>query len=230
MVVNSTLLGRTEMIISGQLTVELGNTAFDSDYIPIVIRKGQTLYGAPLEALLGGEIPTGLETGTIVVSVLTDAYGYLESSERLFGIDGSQVSLSFLLDVAVTTTEAKANAQMGQLILGIPLDGTARVLDGGVLFMEAAGFASMNVLGEAMGVTISLSMQPPIGEIDSAPDTNGPQLVSAAPPSGGNEGAARRSGHHEFFETAGAGHAGRERANANRGRVRGARQSRAEGQ
>ncbi len=181
MVIGSTLLGRTQAFLGGQLRVEMGNTAADPTSVPVVIRRGQKLHASSLEALFGGRISSGLETGDITLTVLTDAFGFMQSADRTYGIHGGKVGLKFTLDAAINTDNSTANAQMGQALLGLRLVGHAETVDGGLLSMEVATYETVEIFGESMDVTVSLGLRPPQGAYESEGDADAPAVVSSAP-------------------------------------------------
>lgn len=181
MVINSTLLGRTQAYLSGQLRVEMGNTQANTRSVPVVIRRGQKLHASSLEALFGGKIPSGLETGDITLTVLTDAFGFMQSADETFGIRGGKVGLKFTLDAAINTENSTANAQMGQALLGLRLVGHAETVDNGVLAMEVATYETVDIFGESMDVTVSLALRPPVGAYQSDGDSVPPAVESSSP-------------------------------------------------
>lgn len=181
MVIDSTLLGRTEAYLAGQLRVEMGDAARVTTKIPVVIRKGQQLRASSLEALFGGRIPSGLATGPITLTIVTDAFGFMESADQAFGVEGGKVGLNFILDAAVNTENSTSNAQMGQNLLGVQLTGSAEVLSGGRLVMEVAGYDAVDIFGERMNVTVSLALEPPDVEAEATADREAPLIVSSSP-------------------------------------------------
>ncbi|MBZ0273738.1 Ig-like domain-containing protein [bacterium] len=186
MILDSTLLGRESVPMSGRLVVELANTAIDKDSIPILIRKGQKMYGEKIEAMLGGEISTGLKTRDITATTLTDAYGFMQSSAAQGGAADGEVAVQVMLDVAINTGDSASNAQMAQNIMGLTLTGRAIVI-GDELVMDTAGFGELNILGENMGVTISLGLRPPAtSALGAVADSTGPLLMSVSPGSASN--------------------------------------------
>ncbi|MCC6157194.1 MAG: Ig-like domain-containing protein [Deltaproteobacteria bacterium] len=181
MVINSTLLGRTQAFLGGQLRVEMGNTAANTSSVPVVIRRGQKLHASSLEALFGGRIPSGLATGDITLTVLTDAFGFMQSPDQTYGIRGGKVGLKFTLDAAINTDNSTANAQMGQALLGLRLVGHAETVDNGVLSMEVATYETVDIFGESMDVTVSLGLRPPQGAYQSDGDSTAPGVESSSP-------------------------------------------------
>ncbi|MCL4234146.1 MAG: Ig-like domain-containing protein [Deltaproteobacteria bacterium] len=181
MVINSTLLGRTQAFLGGQLRVEMGNTSANTRSVPVVIRRGQKLHASSLEALFGGRIPSGLETGDITLTVLTDAFGFMQSADETYGIHGGKVGLKFTLDAAINTDNSTANAQMGQALLGLRLVGHAETVDNGILAMEVATYETVDIFGESMDVTVSLALRPPQGAYESDGDDTAPAVVSSSP-------------------------------------------------
>ena len=183
LVLDSTLLGNTTMYLSGRLVTELGNPAVSEQFVPIVIRKGQVLYGKGFEPMLGGKIGTGLETGDVTLQILTDATGVLSGSGFAFGVEGQQSALSVHLDVGLNALDSDpaANAMMAQSVLGMQLSGTVFVVDG-KLIMEATGFSEITFQGETIPVILSLrTASQAVAELDIKPDVIPPRLRSTTP-------------------------------------------------
>ena len=181
--IESTLLGRGTIYISGKLVTELGNPGIDENFVPITIRKGQKLYGKGIEALLGGQIETGYETGDIVLTLISDANGFLAGSNFIHGVEGAETALVLTMDVVVNTAsqDPATNAMMTQSVLGVRLLGSAKAV-GGKLFMEVAGFTEMKVQGETIPTTMAMLMVS-MDKSDSTikEDLDGPRVRSTTP-------------------------------------------------
>lgn len=193
MIIDSALLGRNVVYISGKLVSEMGNPSVDSNFVPLVIRKGQKIYGKGIDAMLGGKIKTGYNTGDIEITLLTDAVGYLAGSDYIYEQEGDEIALLFTLDTAINTTSSNpaTNAMMSQSILGVSLVGSARTEDGAMV-MEVAGFTEMNVAGETIPSTMSMLMKSPevaVTEVDK--DIDPPILRSYTPWQGENSDRVR---------------------------------------
>jgi Bacterial Ig-like domain len=178
MLVDSVLLGPTRAFISGQLISELGDPTENPEEIPMVIRKGQRLYTTPIVSQLGGEIPTGLNTGPGVIHVVTDAVGLLHPSDAS---DGSAF-VSFILDAAITMSSTDAGMVMSQNILGTRLFGTATVdPDENRMVLEVAGYAEFFILGERIRTSMNLVMKDAPVLIDNQTDNQPPALRMTSP-------------------------------------------------
>lgn len=183
MVLDSTMLGNSIVYVSGRLVAEMGNPKINEGFVPLVIRKGQILYGRSIEARLGGQIGTGYETGDITITVLADANGIMAGSEFLFGVEGQEAALAFTLDAAMNTTDddPSTNAMMAQALLGVQLVGTGYV-SGGKLVMEASGFKQVNLQGEEVPVVMSIQMVTmDVADATIPADNAAPVLRSSTP-------------------------------------------------
>lgn len=182
MLVDSLLLGPTRTYISGQLKTELGDPGASPSQIPLIIRKGQVLHATNIVSKLGGEIPTGLETGEITIHVLADSIGFLQASDVDTPVTGGPASVSLTLDAAITTTADDANMLMSQIILGTRLQGIAYVdPTTDHLELEIAGFAEFFIFGERIRTMMSLTMSDAITDLQAEPDTAPPVLRMTGP-------------------------------------------------
>jgi hypothetical protein len=185
MLVDSLLLGPTRTYVSGQLTAELGSPGGDGSQIPMVIRKGQTLYATNIISTMGGEIPTGLQTGESKITVLTDAVGVLSDSALTTAVAGSPPSVSLTLDAAMSPADDAAGMLMGQIILGTRLYGTAQVDPAtGKLVMNIAGYGEFFIFGERIRTQMSLTMQDATTIFPPKPDVDPPELSITSPLNG----------------------------------------------
>ncbi|MDP8222363.1 MAG: Ig-like domain-containing protein [Candidatus Lernaella stagnicola] len=185
MLVDSLLLGPTRTYISGQLRTSLGDPGLTPEAIPILIRKGQRLYATSIESQLGGAIPTGLDTGEIVIHVLTDAVGLLHRADADTPIGKSPAAVSLTLDAAISPADTAAGMIMSQIILGTRLYGTASVDPGANhLVLEVAGFAEFFILGERIRTTMSLVMKDVETLLPDSPDNRPPELRMTYPRQG----------------------------------------------
>jgi len=181
----SDLLGDSSVFLSGQMEAEQCATADHPDFIPIVIRAGQQLRATSLGATLGGQIDTGLETGTITIHVLTDAVGFMARSDAFTSVVGGPTYLTLLFDSAITTEDDNTNVMMAQNILGTQLYGQAFVDDeSGRLVMQMAGVAEIFVLGERISTRMSLEMQDAIEFLEMPTDTAPPSIRVTSPTPG----------------------------------------------
>jgi len=178
MLVDSILLGPSRAYLSGQLQTEMADTALDPKAIPIVIRKGQRLYATSIDSQLGGEIPTGLETGECEIHILTDAVGLLSETPTA----GARPKVTMTLDAAVTPLDSAAGMMISQILLGTHLEGFAYVdEDSGKLVLEVAGIAEFFILGERIRTQMSLRMVDAGYAEAPEPDTTAPSLRMTEP-------------------------------------------------
>jgi hypothetical protein len=188
MTVDSHLLGSSSVYMSGQLKVEQCSPTGHPNIIPLVIRKGQRLYATSLPATLGGKIPLGVETGTITIQLMTDAVGFMTSSDLNGIVPGATVMLALTMDSAIVTENVDTNVMMTQDILGTQLFGQLTVdPDNGHLIMQLAGTAEIFILGERTPSNMSLEMHDALEVLDQPADVLPPSLRLSRPLNGAKE-------------------------------------------
>ena len=63
--------------LSGNLAADLGFAPNFPGAVPLRVPAGSVLNGSPVDVNILGEIPSGLETGEVTITLLSDANGYL---------------------------------------------------------------------------------------------------------------------------------------------------------
>lgn len=139
----------------GDLFAELAPNSPDMDTDDVLLRipKGSVLESTSLNVKVGGKVQvldaaTGdkQETGTIKVTMLSDATGYMRSNPYTDELDAPR-HLTLFMDASMNTEEAQPNAALSQDLMSIQLRGTAEVIDG-VLTIDAIGMVEPELLGQ----------------------------------------------------------------------------------
>ncbi|WP_165857546.1 Ig-like domain-containing protein [Marinobacter sp. JSM 1782161] len=178
---------------TGALYAELGYApSFPGDTpVPLRVPKGTILESTSLDVKVNGSVPvldaaTGQlqQTGTIKVTMLSDAMGYLYPNPYSDSVEAPR-HVRLWMDVSMNTEEAQPNASLSQDLLRVELSGVAIVEDG-ILTIDAIGMVEPNLLGqEFTDSTIAFRIEADTSEQDIAPerpiDQTGPQLVSWMP-------------------------------------------------
>lgn len=181
---------------TGDLFAELAYApAFDADEaLPLRIPKGSVLESTSLNVLVGGKVQvldaaTGedQQTGTIKVTMLSDASGYMSPNQYTDDINAPR-HITLFMDVSMNTEAAQPNAALSQDLMGVELRGIALVRDG-VLTIDAIGMVEPNLLGqEYTDSTIAFHLQAATdadsvldAEMLRELDTTAPNLVSWMP-------------------------------------------------
>ena len=188
MFADSVLLGPTKFMIGSRLWNEFGDPKLSPSRVPFVVRKGQQLVGSGLKGYVGGEIPSGVDTGNVTVTVLTDTVGELLGSEFVYGEAGLPATITLTMDAAMATEGATSDAIMAQPILGTTLTGQAVVeriddIEGyEAMTIELVGFAEFEIVNEYVPVTMALKMVPPPEKPEyTPPDLTPPTVLAVAP-------------------------------------------------
>ncbi|MDP4548225.1 MULTISPECIES: Ig-like domain-containing protein [unclassified Marinobacter] len=196
-VLNSVLQGVTDSSQqTGSLFAELAYApSFEADEaLPLRIPKGSVLESTSLNIKVGGKVQvlniddgSNQETGTIKVTMLSDASGYMSPNAYTDDINAPR-HITLFMDVSMNTAEAMPNAGLSQDLMGVELRGIALVQDG-VLTIDAIGMVEPNLLGqEVTDSTIAFHLQAAT-DVDSVldaevlreSDNTAPQLLSWMP-------------------------------------------------
>ena len=181
MQVRSTLLGDHLFYVSAELLAELGSGEQHNSLVPIVLRKGQRLYGDGFDVKIGGEISMGFQSGELVFTLLTDAVGMIAGSNYVYGDAGSENVVVMNMDVALNSSGDEAiDAMLSQPILGVQFVGTTKVV-GEKFVLDLSGFAEIMVQNEAMPITLSLRLETMDTMPDIVEDTKQPFIRSTTP-------------------------------------------------
>ncbi|MFP3976294.1 Ig-like domain-containing protein [Marinobacter sp. KMM 10035] len=211
-VLNSVLQGVTDSSQqTGSLFAELGHApSFAADEaIPLRIPKGSVLESTSLSIKVGGTVQalniddgSPQETGTIKVTMLSDASGYMTPNSYTNEKTAPR-HITLFMDVSMNTEEKMPNAALSQDLMGVELRGIVRVKDG-VLTIDAIGMVEPNLLGqEYTDSTIAFHLQANMDgkgldaadEWEATRDQTPPQLVSWMPGAEDAKPATRQSMH-----------------------------------
>ncbi|MBA3459382.1 MAG: Ig-like domain-containing protein [Deltaproteobacteria bacterium] len=190
--IDKPLIGKeSSTLLPVALDAELGDPKALGGPIAFTLRKGQRLRATGLDVKLGGEISVGLETGEILIELLTDAGGRLyrnphQAADQRPENARAPLYVDLSMDVAVYAVDPKGNAVLTQTVLGVQASGTA-VSSEGVLAIEAVASMELGLLGVTAAPTnfvLELITDP---AAKPAPDITPPALVATMPSLGANE-------------------------------------------
>lgn len=202
--VDKPLIGHNESkFMAATLIGEIGDPKALDGPIAFTIRKGQRLTASGMQIKLGGQIPSGLETGDVMIELLTDASGtlyrnpYQDPGQRPENAR-APVYVDLSMDVAMFAKDKTGNAALTQTILGMQATGTAIATEG-VLAIETVSSMELGLLGvtkASSNLVLSLYTSGP-GETPAA-DTTAPMLADSAP--GQSEEASVDGGIELIFD------------------------------
>ena len=164
---DSVLLGPTNIETGGRLWSEFADAKMFPNETPFVLRKGQVITARDIDSKVGGEIPSGVNSGTFYITLMTDAVGYLAGSEFVHGRSGLPATVLIKMDAAIGTEDPSATSVLGQPIFGVTLVGQASVYgaagmpDYEAMQIEVAGFAETLLVNERAASTMSMLLVPP---------------------------------------------------------------------
>jgi len=191
-VMDKPLIGReTSKMLPSALAAELGDPKSLGGPIAFTIRKGQRMRATGLDVKLGGQIPVNLDTGDIIIELLTDGGGRIyrnphQAADQRPENERAPLYVDLALDAAVYTVDPTGNAVITQTVLGIQAVGTA-VATEGVLAIENMTAMDLPLLGVTEAPTnlvLELITDP---AATAATDTEAPKLVATSPGQGTSE-------------------------------------------
>lgn len=142
----STLLGNNSASqTAGNLYAELAFVPNYPDVTPLTMRRGNLINGSSVTVKIVGEVPAGLDTEAIHVSIVSDANGYMVPNPYSTALDAPRL-IYLTMDAAMSADNASANGAFTQNLLHVDVVGTAIVKDG-KLVMDAVGVTELDVLG-----------------------------------------------------------------------------------
>lgn len=144
-VIGTLLQDKTVSKQSGDVYAELAFTPNFPDVTPLRVRKGGILTGDALEVFIGGEVPVGFDSGEVTVQIISDATGYLFPNPNAESDDAPK-QLRLMMDVATSTSDARANGAFTQNLMHLELVGTGLIEDG-QLNTDAITVVEPRVLG-----------------------------------------------------------------------------------
>ncbi|MZR63347.1 Ig-like domain-containing protein [Alcanivorax sp. DP30] len=144
-VIGTLLQDKTVSKQSGDVYAELAHTPNFPDVTPLRVKRGGILKGDALEVFIGGEVPVGFDSGEVTVQIISDATGYLFPNPNAESDDAPK-KLRLFMDIATSTTDARANGAFTQNIMHLELVGTGLIEDG-QLNTDAITVVEPRVLG-----------------------------------------------------------------------------------
>ena len=144
-VIGTLLQDKTVSKQSGDVYAELAFTPNFPDVTPLRVKKGGILTGDALEVFIGGEVPVGFDSGEVTVQIISDATGYLFPNPNAESDDAPK-QLRLMMDVATSTSDARANGAFTQNLMHLELVGTGLIEDG-QLNADAITVVEPRVLG-----------------------------------------------------------------------------------
>lgn len=144
-VIGTLLQDQTVSKQSGDVYAELAFTPNFPDVTPLRVKRGGILVGDALEVFIGGEVPVGFDSGDVTVQIISDATGYLFPNPNAESDDAPK-QLRLFMDVATSTTDARANGAFTQNLMHLELVGTGLIEDG-QLNADAITVVEPRVLG-----------------------------------------------------------------------------------
>ncbi len=179
-IIDSRLLGASLTYLKGLLKAEVRIPLNGSDALTVVMRKGQIIGATGVDIKLGGKIDTLLDTGDILLYLITDSSGYIVTNP-LADINNDATPAIYLnLDTCITATDMRVNSILNQNLMNIGLYGEVTI-QGDTMVIDAFGTTELSILGaEKAPVTLTLRLK---GSSQSVPiDTSPPAVSSIYPP------------------------------------------------
>lgn len=180
-------------LMPAALAAELGDPKALGGPIAFTIPRGQRMRATGLDVRLGGEIPTGLSTGDILIELVTDGGGRIyrnphQPASQIPENERAPLYVDLSLDVAVYAVDPKGTAVLTQTVLGVQGAGTVIATDG-VLAIETVATMELGLLGVTSApsnLVLELITDP-----SASPDVDqtAPQVVATSPALGTAEHA-----------------------------------------
>jgi hypothetical protein len=174
----------TSKVMAGAMVAELGDPSLGGP-IAFTLRRGQRLRATGLDIKLGGELPSGLSTGDIVIELASDAGGRIyrnphQPADQIPDNDRAPLAVDLSLDLAMYAVDPTGNAALTQTVLGVQATGTAVATDG-VLDLEAVVALDLDLLGVTQAPTnlVLELISDPAAKL--AVDDEPPRLLAALP-------------------------------------------------
>lgn len=142
---SSTLAGTLRIRAQGALQGELASMKKHPRVTPLVIRKGARLEADSQDVKLGGEVHTGLSTGKIRLTLLSDATGFLFPRSNASQAGGLEVLI--YVDLAIDVEDAKVQKMLGGEVLHTMLMGIVRI-EGRKIFVDIESDFSVSLMGK----------------------------------------------------------------------------------
>lgn len=157
----------------------------DRGLIPAVVTKGSGFESSELKLNLNGKVPSGLDSGTIHVTMLDGANSYF--TRNPWRSNDNPVAVQQYFDLAITTENKQGNGAFNQTVMGVHATGLARAEKGengekGKLTITAVGSFPIRVnrVGKAtVNFTLHLVTSGQVPE--PKPDKTPPKVTARYP-------------------------------------------------
>jgi methionine-rich copper-binding protein CopC len=187
-IVSSQLIGENTLgVLAGGLVARLSDPKALNGPIPMVLARGQRLLLTPMNLRYGGAIASGLTTGGLRLTLISDANGVLSRSPfRPLGQRPddrrSPAFVDVTMDAMVTSEDGLGNVLSTQTLLGIRLLGTS-VVEGDQLLIDQVGALDFSTLGVGTAPG-SLALRLRTGKRTPIPSPTPVQLSASYPANG----------------------------------------------
>jgi hypothetical protein len=188
--IDKPIIGKeTSQLRPASLAAELGDPKVLGGPIAFRIPRGQRLHASGLNVQLGGQIPTGLDTGDIEIELLTDAGGRIyrnphQPAEQRPEDLRAPLYVDLTMDVGVYAVDPKGNAVLAQTVLGVQATGTATGGEG-ALAIETVTSMDLGLLGVTRAPTNLVLELITDTKATATADADPPSLVATFPNTGG---------------------------------------------
>jgi len=187
----SDLLGRNGASQQqGNLYTELAFVPRYPHATPMRVARGNMMSGTAVDVQIAGQVPAGLNTGNIKVTVISDANGYMTDNPYSTALDAPRL-VYLTMDTAMSADTPAANGAFNQNIQHIEVVGTA-IVKNNRLVMDGVGVVELDVLGVDMATGVLSFHLEGYADQTTAPapvaDTTSPELQSWLP---GDDNTAR---------------------------------------
>ncbi|NVK31205.1 MAG: Ig-like domain-containing protein [Gammaproteobacteria bacterium] len=178
----SPLTGGDSSILDSHFVVKLADPERFQGVNPLVISAGSRISGESIQLRLNGELATGQDTGAFDFVMLDDAVGTLRAND-LDGT-GETASISMLMDLGFSVANRELNSLMSQHILGLQMEGLARVVKEGMLITMAGSTMLETLTDTQIEVNIFFSILATGEPVEIVPDYIAAEVVSVSPDDG----------------------------------------------
>jgi hypothetical protein len=187
-ILSSQLIGTNTLgAVAGGLDVGAGDPQVMGTPLPMLIPRGQRLDLTGMAIRYGGAIASGIRTGTVHFTMLTDAVGFLmrnpyrDPAQEPDDVQ-SPTWVDFTMDAVLTGEDAHGNTVATQTVMGIRVLGLS-TLDGEELAIEQVGAMDFDLVGVDTA-PIGMALRLRTGTRAPTPELGLPFLVSSYPAAG----------------------------------------------
>tara|TARA_B100002051_G_scaffold118601_2_gene112951 strand:- start:59541 stop:62345 length:2805 start_codon:yes stop_codon:yes gene_type:complete len=175
----SALLGKSVLNPAGEMKAEVADAQKHQDILPMVVRRDSQLHSQSLEIRLGGEIPSGLETGDIQITMASDMNGYILANP--FDQESGKAAVYLVMDVYMNCENGLPNVLMNQQIQQVQAVGTVEV-KGNSMILNVIGTLELGLMGIDSGtIEMVLQMGTPEDGSMTGQNPDPPELTGSYP-------------------------------------------------